>query len=303
MSRTLAAPGRLAARLIGSLRGTDRTELVLLLSLLVFLLHHLPFWFLTGPLTALMGAGLIWPRLRAHPLLWLPATGLLGFAASRQWYTIDNHQYLFVYWSMAVLFAACLDPEDRRRGLARSGAWLVGATMALATVQKLASPDYVDGSFFEYTLLTDQRFASFTAALGGVSLDQLAENRAFEAKLALGASRAVTLIVGEQGRWLATLAAWGILVMEGTLALLFLWPRASDRLRAVRSGVLLAFVLVTYPVAPVTGFGRILITMTLAQLPERCERLWVTFLVLFLVLPLFSLALGRMVAALDLMGT
>lgn len=77
----------------------------------------------------------------------------------------------------------------------------------------------------------------------------------------------MTLIVTEQVRRLAGVMTWFTLVMEGILAVLFLVPRASARRAAVRSVVLLIFLVAVYPIAPVIGFGWILISMGLAQLP------------------------------------
>ena len=41
------------------------------------------------------------------------------------------------------------------------------------------SPDYVDGRFFRVTLLTDERFADASLVFGGLSRDQMAQNRKF----------------------------------------------------------------------------------------------------------------------------
>ena len=49
------------------------------------------------------------------------------------------------------------------------------------------SPDYVDGRFFRVTLLTDERFADASLVFGGLSRDQMAENRAFLEPLPEGA--------------------------------------------------------------------------------------------------------------------
>ena len=40
-------------------------------------------------------------------------------------------------------------------------------------------PDYLDGRFFQVTLLTDERFADSAQLLGGLSAEELAENREY----------------------------------------------------------------------------------------------------------------------------
>ena len=50
----------------------------------------------------------------------------------------------------------------------------------MAVLWKAAlSPDYVDGRFFRVTLLTDERFADASLVFGGLSREQMAQNRAF----------------------------------------------------------------------------------------------------------------------------
>ena len=49
------------------------------------------------------------------------------------------------------------------------------------------SPDYVDGRFFRVTLLTDERFADAALVFGGLSRDQMDENREFLEPLPEGA--------------------------------------------------------------------------------------------------------------------
>ena len=61
----------------------------------------------------------------------------------------------------------------------------------------------------------------------------------------------------------------------------------SHRLCVVRTTLLVVFIALTYAVAPVIGFGWILITMALAQLPFQCKKLRVTLVILFVLLPLY----------------
>jgi hypothetical protein len=54
-------------------------------------------------------------------------------------------------------------------------------------VESGAVADYVDGRFFSVTLLTDERFADAALVFGGLSRDQMAQNRAFLDPLPEGA--------------------------------------------------------------------------------------------------------------------
>jgi hypothetical protein len=79
-----------------------------------------------------------------------------------------------------------LGPDDRDPCLAQSASLLLGTAMLLAAVQKLLSPPYLSGAFFEYTLLSDARFESLSWTLGHLSLAQLKENRALVSALTDG---------------------------------------------------------------------------------------------------------------------
>ena len=91
------------------------------------------------------------------------------------WTHADNHQYLIIYWVLAVALAAgSLDPARARAVAAR---WLLAAVFVLATLWKLSNLAFVDGSFFEFTLLTDSRFAPVATVIGGVDAHDLEANR------------------------------------------------------------------------------------------------------------------------------
>jgi hypothetical protein len=157
--------------------------------------------------------------------------------------------------------------------LATSSRWLIGLCMLLAAIWKFSMPDYGDGSFFQFTLLADERFAHFTAAVAGVPQNVLADNRLLATLLqeghlvgasvqsvALGSSPAVTSIA-----WLMT--GWTILI-EGLLAIAFLVPD-SRRVATARNLLLLIFATTTYLIAPVRGFGWMLMLLGAAQCEER----------------------------------
>jgi hypothetical protein len=291
------------ARLVDQLERVSRVDLVLLLTVLTLLLYHNPFWYLSGPLTAVMVAGLVWAPLRTSARYWLVALLLVTGAGLITWYAIDNHQYLFIYWCLALCLTLRLDPEERDSCLARSASLLLGTAMLLAAVQKLLSPSYLSGAFFEYTLLSDARFESLAWALGHLSLDQLRDNRALVATLSDGSVTgpgvtAVTLIATEQLQRLARVMTWFTLVVEGLLAVLFLVPRLSTGGQVARTVVLLVFVMAVYPAAPVIGFGWNLITMGLAQLPVGYPKLRALLVCVFVTLPVLTVSPARVVSAL-----
>ena len=65
--------------------------------------------------------------------------------------------------------------------------------------------------------------------------------------------------------------AWITVIVEGALAIGFLWPGRSTWL-GFRDWLLVAFCYGTYAIAPVAGFGALLAILGLAQCPV--ERVW-----------------------------
>ena len=97
------------------------------------------------------------PRAPRRATLWWALVGCLGAGVHQVWTQADNHQYLIIYWVLAVALAAgTIDPAGARAVAAR---WLLAAVFALATLWKLSNLAFVDGSFFEFTLLTDSRLS------------------------------------------------------------------------------------------------------------------------------------------------
>lgn len=267
----------------------SRTDLAMLLTAFILLRFTAEHWYVSGPMTSLIVAGLIWPALRNEAAFWLVALAILGVSGLHNWYSIDNHQYLLMYWCLALCLATGLSGPPRDQALATGSALMLGLVMALATGQKLSSGSYVNGSFFEYMLLRDSRFRSVSWLLGGVPLGDLQMNRILESRLIEGAVETVTLETTTRIRALALLLSWLTILIEGTLALLFLMPRPGRRLHLWRAGGLFGFVLATYAVAPVVGFGWILIAMGVAQLPREFHGFRAMFVGLFVCLPLFKL--------------
>jgi hypothetical protein len=279
------------------LRDVSGTNLASLLTTLILLRFHEEYWYVAGPLTSLMAAGLIWPRLRKEAAFWLAALAVVGVAGLHNWYSIDNHQYLLIYWCLALFLASLTSGPFKEQSVATASSLMLGLVMALATCQKLFSGSYVNGSFFEYMLLRDHRFESVSWLWGGVPLADLRLNRVLEARLLDASVNAVTLHATARIRVLALLMSWLTLLIEGTLAVLFLMPRPGRRAHVWRASALIGFVLATYAVAPVVGFGWLLIAMGVAQLPPEFPRLRATFVGVFVFLPIFKVPLAQMLPA------
>ena len=257
----------------------DVVNLALRLTLLDLLLRPIGDWFFRPAILGLATLGVVLPGQLRRPCLWIVLAILTMLRVVLGWPMADNHAYLLSYWCLAVALA--LSSRDPRACLALNARLLVGLAFACATLWKVVlSPDYLDGRFFRVLLLTDRRFESFTQIVGGVTPELLDSLRAFVTQHVDGQFFAGPDAPQEPARflWLTYGMTWWTILLEGATAVTFLWPFGRG-MAQWRNAVLLLFCATTYAVAPVEGFGWLLIAMGVAQ----CDPTWRKTLLLYLV--------------------
>lgn len=246
------------------MRDLDAAELARRLTLADLVLRPIGIGWLRTVVLALAVLALVLPSLARRRELWLALAGLAAWRVVATWPLADNHAYLLGYWCLALSIAS-LD-TDPRPALAWSGRVLIGLVFALAVLAKVMSPDYLDGRFLRVTLVTDERLAPFTRIVGGLSADELGERRALLTKHTDGATAAGATEWPESARFATVVraATFGSFAWEALVALAFLWPLGRG-LSRVRDPLLMGFCATTYLIAPVAGFGWLLIALGVAQ--------------------------------------
>ena len=227
---------------------------------------------------------LVFPTALRLPAVWGAIALLVSAWVIREWPLGDNHHYLFAYWTLAIFLALCV--KDPGKALARSGRWLVAAVFLWATVWKaVLSPDYMDGRFYRVRLLTDQRFAETVQIVGDLSGAQLEGARAYLEPPPYGEPQSAPprLVEPPAVTRLATFLTWATVMLEGAVAVAFLFPWGR-RTILIRHVVLLTFCVAAYAIAPVAGFGWLLCAMGVVQVPEERRGLRATYLAVFLLL-------------------
>ena len=265
----------------------EPVDLALRLTLLSMLLRPIGAGVVRPCILGLAAAGLLLPGLLRHPGLWMALTILTGVRVVLDWSLADNHGYLLCYWCVAVSMALCSRAPSAC--LFVNGRLLIGLAFFFATLWKVGlSPDYLDGRFFRVTMLTDPRFAGFVQLVGGLSLEQLDELRAFVTQHVDGQFLALPLIPTEPPRFLqlARFTTLWTVAIEGAVALSFLWPVGRGVSKG-RDALLLIFCVTTYTIAPVAGFGWLLLALGVAQCQPERHTVQLFYLVVF-VLILFS---------------
>ena len=218
---------------------TASPDSVLTLTAIILLLRPLEVWWIAPFVLAAACLSLVVPRRQAR------ADHLAARRAARG--RADRRRLAAVRQSH--LPARLLVPGDRTRAvgpapaatLAASSRWLLGAAFAMAVLWKaVLSPDYIDGRFFRVTLLTDERFADASLVFGGLSRDQMAENREFLEPLPEGAELLTppAFVEPPRLRAFAAAATWGGLLLEASIALFCLIP-AGGRMQLARHAALL----------------------------------------------------------------
>lgn len=229
-------------------------------------------WIFKCGTRSLAFVALLVPPLHRSWLLWLGMTLVFACRTGVDWWFQDNHLFLFTYWSLTLTLALRL--AEPARAFATSGRLMIGLSFAFATLWKgFLSPDYMDGSYFHFTMLADPRFHDLASTVGRVPDATFAANRAAfgllngwqpDVETVALASTSIMPVLS----WAMT---WWTVGIEGLLGLAFLWPGSGGPAR-LRNGALLLFGWTTYTVATVPTFGWILMTMGAAQC-RRDERL------------------------------
>jgi hypothetical protein len=211
---------------------------------------------------AIAVVGLGQPRVARNPWLWLAMGAAMGAHHLISWEGVDDHVVLTTYWAVAV--GLSLLAPDPGRMLALNGRVLAGLTFAFAAFWKVTSGDFVDGDFFRYTLLLDDRFEYVARIVGGMSEEQyLANYHAVGALHAEPGASAALALPTRVSTIALVMTAWG-LVSELSAAVTHLVP-LPRRLLWLRHFWLFAFAATTYLVVPIGGFGLILLVFGLAQ--------------------------------------
>lgn len=245
-------------------------------------------------LVAAGGAVLLWPRLAEHSWPWWAMTALMACALWPNWMLVDNHVFLATYWLLAVAVARSAPEEQRDRSLALAASSLVGLTMLFAAVHKLRTPEFVSGDFFHLTFLSEPRFSSLGWVVGE-DLGQITAVNAERLGALVGDPTHGPIALRTGGSAIAQLAratSAAVVAIEALLAVLWVVHSEGARGRLARHSALLAFAVATYAIAPVPGFGAILLILGLADTRPGDGALRASYLVVLLHV-LFGAALLR----------
>lgn len=265
-----------------------RDHLVLKFTLALLVLYGADGGAVQIVILVLAGGMLVLPGLLMNSHLWWVL--LTGVAAHnlQNWYAIDNHKYLIMYWTLACTL--WIHGGRQREDLRRTAQALVALVFAFAVFWKVYAGQYVDGSFMRWTLVTDPRLEGITAYLLNTGTPDLGTTR--EAIRMAGVLGHTDLSVPlETSRSLVRVAfglSWMGLVVEGIVAVAHFIP--GPRAYQLRHASLMVFILLTYFLLPVRGFAFALAVLGLAQCRTDDSGRVMTYVVMFGLIQLTMLA-------------
>ena len=267
---------------LDALLGMSAFDLALRLTLVNLLLRPVGGWWVRPFTVALAVLGLLAPGLLRAPMLWLGLTALTGLRVVLDWPLPDNHAYLLFYWCLAVTLSLVL--KDSAKILSVNARLMIGLVFAFSVLWKLVlSPDFMNGTFFGVTLLTDPRFEGFARVAGGLSAEGYDALREF---MRGGGTAYVGAEVPEIPPRLAALSqflTYWTIAIEAAVAVFFFLP-VRLAVSGLRDYFLIIFCVTTYGVANVDGFGWLLLAMGAAQMGEGRTRVRLLYVAAFLLI-------------------
>lgn len=255
------------SRVLGVLRPFDAVTGITLWTLL--LLQHGLFWNVVTVVAAVLAFS---RSVRYNGWFWLSLSTLLAIPACLHWQTFEDHIFFALLWLAAIGISQL--GIHKRRSLVFSARSLIVLAMGIAVFWKAISGQYMSTEMFHHKMLTDQRFCTLiTKPVAGLSDAAVTANRT--------AILGLREVDGPQSVQISTTATLGMLaifmtywtiLIELAIAACFAFPqlRLLDRLR---NPLLMVFLVSTYVVVPVIGFGLLFATMAIAQC-RREERAW-----------------------------
>ncbi len=263
------------------------------LTLVILLLKSTGVWYVQIPMVPLCVAGLGFSAVYRRWEYWATISAILAVAYFRNWFAIDNHDFLLGYWCLALAFSVAR--EDPAQWLAKNARLLVGLSFLFAVLWRAMSPDFLTGDFFHFLFLTNTRFTWLASVVGGLSAEALAGNQAAVATLVSDPSTIAPLTSSPTLPILAIVVTWWVFLLEATIAMAFLLP-LTGQWSKTRDLAMLAFLFSTYAAASVVTFGWILAVMGFSQMDPRRQGFRIAYLVAFVWVWLGITPWGNLVA-------
>lgn len=211
---------------------------------------------------------------------------------------VPNHKHVYAYVIIMITLSFLLKSTTERLSFIKTQSrYIIGFIFLFAVIGKFLAPEFLNGAFFEFTNITDPRFFGFTSQLGNVDFNLLKENETqLEALINTSNPKSNYMLhSSDQVTTIGKILSYWTIFIEGMVAICFCLS-SRFALSKYRNVFLVIFILTTYPIATVTGFGIILTTLGFIQSLNNNKfsgYSWF-YLVVYILLPLNQFPFTRL---------
>lgn len=247
--------------------------------------------------------GLLFNRITLNKYYWLLLTifsvipylilDLVGY--------VPNHKHIFAYVILAITIILFFsEKKEILNNLKIQAKFIIGLCFLFAVIGKFLAPEFLNGSFFEFTNTIDPRFYGFTSFVADIDPLLLKENETNMQNL-LSTNNTDFLFNVNGAKSLSDvgliISYWTIFI-EGMIAITFCLP-SSFFLSKYRNIFLIVFILTTYPIATVYGFAIILAALGFIQSikTNKLTKYSIFYLCVFILLPLIKIPFIRVLTS------
>lgn len=269
----------------------DEVTLIGQLTLVLLILFGPSDWYAETVYRGALVLGVVFPFLVKKWQLWIPLTLITATAHFVDWLPVDNHKWLMLYWLLAFSIGTIVHRFDMQalRDLLRTTAWfMLIFLMFFSVVQKVIGGDYLNGAFFEYTIISEDRFYPIAHFLGGMSNEDFFGNdEQFWPKdgggnllpeFKLNTSERITII--------ALGMSYLLILIELLIpAYLLFRDSLSQNIAHILNGV---FVVGVYLVAPVYSFAFFICLLGIASQQKRSPPFIFMYVLLMMLIFLYD---------------
>lgn len=271
-------------------------DLILVMTLLMFLYitNDLPLYAIFIPLFTI--PAILFERIRQSYFIWVFIFLYFGwfyiFKGTERY--VPNHKYLYFLFTLLIIITLYARKKSKEWFyiFKSSCQYMIGFIFLLATIGKFLAPEFLNGTFFKFTLLTDERFFNFTEIVGGIDKAKVwsTYHEFLDLKTTSNSLESIQLPDSNRLNILALYLSYWTILIEGAIALTFL-VKESFVLSKYRNWVLLIFIVTTYPIATVPGFAILLALLAFISVRKtKSEKVWkLVYLITFMLIPLFKI--------------
>lgn len=255
-------------RLRNQIESVNSLELVSMLTIVIGLIYIADDPLFKAGMALFAVASVAYAPLKNSFLFWMILAAFTTFMVALSWETAQNDLYLYLYWCIAL--AVTRLSGNPKKILAVVARYMIALVFLFSVFWKVISPDFANGDFYRFSFALDTRLAPIAIILTPMTMEDFLRNRELASFNNLVKEGKVELFESGRTRVLSRVLAVVTLFTELLVGVAFV--ASWRKLRSFRNGLLFAFLLTAYVIAPITRFGALLACIGFAQAEDRDYR-------------------------------